>query len=539
MDKELLNSLDINKITKELRKDSLSIKNRLQSILYDSEFIQSLTHFKDVPIVPNERCGLWYVPTDNIADTSYFKSTDGHTNAWSFSYRRLNFHLLPLFNKAGSIAIVDSTRKGKLMPDALLKTIPIWCAVINNILFENYTDEMIIEELKLSEHDEKDQIADLKANKWLKTPRAMVSLNEHNEIAKRIPGFVQELKKLGLITKDILIEQLKTSKPVIPRWEYPTLTERRRDDSFYFGTEATSVSDPYYTIHCITASKKINKSGHSTVNRRTDLETTTKFTSWYYIQGAADDHELWATNKVCEGKFDPTVFWNLVANGSNEIIDKDTGFIYDWLSDDHLVERINQAYQLAKENKSQEKRITYSLDISEAKNKNHNTNIMFGKIDHNLDYTLFVESYPNIKTLVILSETFTISEKPETSADNDVKKLLIFQYQIESSKKGSKKLREIFPQLIPKLNDLQLKLKISNEKIMILCDSGKDLSTGLVLVILCENFDIDWKALNPDADNITHHVNKDTVKQQLNNLTTVRKVNPSRNTLQSVNTYLM
>lgn len=31
--------------------------------------------------------------------------------------------------------IVDSTRRGKAMPDALSKTIPIWCAVINRLLF--------------------------------------------------------------------------------------------------------------------------------------------------------------------------------------------------------------------------------------------------------------------------------------------------------------------------------------------------------------------------------------------------------------------
>lgn len=30
-----------------------------------------------------------------------------------------------------SLLIVDSTRSGKRMPDALSKTVPIWCAVIN------------------------------------------------------------------------------------------------------------------------------------------------------------------------------------------------------------------------------------------------------------------------------------------------------------------------------------------------------------------------------------------------------------------------
>ena len=30
-----------------------------------------------------------------------------------------------------SVILVDSTRRGKRMPDALSKTVPIWCAVIN------------------------------------------------------------------------------------------------------------------------------------------------------------------------------------------------------------------------------------------------------------------------------------------------------------------------------------------------------------------------------------------------------------------------
>ena len=35
----------------------------------------------------------------------------------------------------GRCIIVDSTRRGKSMPDALAKTVPIWCAVMNRLLF--------------------------------------------------------------------------------------------------------------------------------------------------------------------------------------------------------------------------------------------------------------------------------------------------------------------------------------------------------------------------------------------------------------------
>lgn len=36
---------------------------------------------------------------------------------------------------AARCIVVDSTRRGKAMPDALSKTIPVWCAVINRLLF--------------------------------------------------------------------------------------------------------------------------------------------------------------------------------------------------------------------------------------------------------------------------------------------------------------------------------------------------------------------------------------------------------------------
>lgn len=35
----------------------------------------------------------------------------------------------------GGAIVVDSTRRGKDFPDSLLKTIPIWCAVLNKVLF--------------------------------------------------------------------------------------------------------------------------------------------------------------------------------------------------------------------------------------------------------------------------------------------------------------------------------------------------------------------------------------------------------------------
>ena len=87
------------------------------------------------------RCGAWYTPPDRVAATSYFKSTDGHMHQWDFSLKRATLHLVDILQPPASsdgersaltgCILVDSTRRGKRYPDALAKTVPIWCAVLN------------------------------------------------------------------------------------------------------------------------------------------------------------------------------------------------------------------------------------------------------------------------------------------------------------------------------------------------------------------------------------------------------------------------
>ena len=55
------------------------------------------------------------------------------------------------------------------MPDALSKTVPIWCAVMNRLLFEELPD-----------------------SHRLQTPEDVVSASEHTQIEARIDGFVRD-----------------------------------------------------------------------------------------------------------------------------------------------------------------------------------------------------------------------------------------------------------------------------------------------------------------------------------------------------------
>lgn len=538
MDKLTLSHLDINSVTKELRKDSLSIKNRLQSIIYDALFVETTKDKFKLPLIPNERCGLWYLPPNEQKDTSYFKSTDGHTGQWSFSLRRLNFHLLPIISAYGGIAIIDSTRKGKLMPDALLKTIPIWCAVLNTILYEGDSDKDILDGLGLEKDstDAKFLLSLKNEHNWVSTPKYMVFASERNEISKLIDSFAKKVKKLGLVTKEKLMLHLDgKKKPLIPQWHYPGCKNNDEEivnnDSFFFDHRQESNTErTYFLVQCVTASKKTNVYGGSILTVRNNLTNgEIKLTSWYYIQGSADDHELWATKDICNGNLNSGFFWEHIFadNGkrNDDIIDNDTGYIYDWISENELVLRMNRTYEKYVKHRALLSNEDLDLDLSHVKTDSNDTGIIFGIIDRNMNYNSFITTYKNVSQLVILSELFSISNIPDNP------KVTILQYKVESSKKGSKKLREIFPTLIPQIN---LQNASKNNTIMILCDTGKDISAGLVLVLLCKHFDLDWAPLQ-----CCPKINKDLVKQQVGLLLNVRKVNPSRNTLQSVNTFIM
>lgn len=84
-----------------LRRSALSVTNRLQSIEADAAFAREVADHYDLPLVANERCGSWYILPDVKSGSAYFKSTDGHTGQWDFSFRRLNLQVLSLARKHG------------------------------------------------------------------------------------------------------------------------------------------------------------------------------------------------------------------------------------------------------------------------------------------------------------------------------------------------------------------------------------------------------------------------------------------------------
>ncbi|GME70686.1 unnamed protein product [[Candida] boidinii] len=301
MDAELLKDLkELNLITKEIKREDTSLKNRFQSIILDSKYVDSIgSLFPHYQIVPNERCGLWYVPLDNYTVTSYFKSTDGHINNWDFSTRRLNFHLLSLFKYKNShhdnngIIIVDSTRRGKKIPDAQSKTIPIWCSVINCMLYGT------------NEQGDDSYIDENASNKkyWLWLPKDTITKSEYLRILKEIPNFIYKVKELGIITESNIQEfKIKlNNKKLKPYWVYPGLKDIMNYKKLII--EDSTENDFNPVILCT-----------SSYQCQDGMDKRNGFT---YVQGAADDHELWSNG------LEPIDFWSNFENFKDKNLTED------------------------------------------------------------------------------------------------------------------------------------------------------------------------------------------------------------------------
>ncbi|KAL1868263.1 tRNA A64-2'-O-ribosylphosphate transferase [Diaporthe australafricana] len=281
-----INTNNINKILGDLKRSNLSITNRLRSIQEDADFVeeaaaalagglsvggagsdggdddQSSTKTRR-PLVANERCGSWYIRPGLKGASAYFKSTDGHTGQWKFSTRRLNLHLLPIIERCDGIIIVDSTRRGKRMPDSLSKTVPTWCCVLNRTLFPELT-----------------------ACHGLYVPPNVVSDSEKSQMLARVPGFVDSLKQLNL---DLASLRAQITKPIRPTWVTQETDLSKNHDDDDDDDSKGQIFESYRPVICCTSSRRITDgemSGHSG-----------------YVQGAGDDTENWALGLT------PPVFW--------------------------------------------------------------------------------------------------------------------------------------------------------------------------------------------------------------------------------------
>jgi tRNA A64-2'-O-ribosylphosphate transferase len=124
-------------------------------------------------------------------------------------------------------------------------------------------------------------------------------------------------------------------------------------------------------------------------------------------------------------------------------------------------------------------------------------------------------------------------EALQTTNPEYVKSKKYLHLPLQTGKLGSRDLRwQILrlPTFIESLN-------ITDSKILVCCPTGKDLSVGVALAILCLYANDDGKITNQATGKA---IDKTFIKQRLSWMTTTSPIlNPSRETLKSINAFLM
>ncbi|KAL1869707.1 hypothetical protein VTK73DRAFT_3011 [Phialemonium thermophilum] len=453
---------NFSKILSDLKRANLSITNRLRSIKEDSAFVADIATRYGLPLVANERCGSWYIDPKQKAASAYFKSTDGHMGQWQFSKRRLNLHLLDLIGRHNGCIIVDSTRRGKRMPDALSKTIPIWCCVLNRALFP-----------------------DLSECHKLHVPPNVVSDSEASQIESRVPALLVSFLELGL---DLASLRAKLQHPLRPIW-------RTQDDAFLDDIASTDLRagfDSFHPVVCCTSSRRV---------------AGAEMSEGGYIQGAGDDTENWAHGLTAP------LFWQhadtLLATPESDL----PGLISSLLA--------NNAAKIGQEPGSEGGGLASVNPL--------NARLSVGTLAVKRDAL-----GPHICLVRIVPAS--------TDQNSWIKSASELEIGIGKHKLASRNLRRTLPFIC----DFVARFLASHDedaaeqgKLVVTCESGRDLSVGVALALDCWCF-ADDGTLRPKGDGTAVVFSKTTIRVRLSRImTAMPEANPSRTTLQSVNSFLM
>ena len=494
---ETVGSQSLYRSMRDLRRATLSIPNRLRSILRDADFVQHVVTEQSpegskLPLIANERCGSWYIPPDRKAGSAYFKSTDGHFGQWDFSLRRLNLQVLSIVGKYGGAVIVDSTRRGKSMPDAFAKTVPIWAVVMNIVLFPDVP----------------------KSHTFQRPPEPYgLGDSEVSQIEKRLDGFVKALKSLNL---DLQGLRQELEMPMKLSWRVNDLATSSRD----LGNDSRSEAclENYHRVILCSASRRV---------------LGAEMSEAAYIQGAGDDSEGWSRGLT------PTLFWQhkdaLLNTPESEL----ENLIQVLIADARKDRKGTVAVRIAP---------TSNLYIAKA------------SIDD-----LVVPTSPTFGA----NATPTEDQWGNRPGHKAVKK---FDMVISCSKSGvshpgggaidlacrTGKLgsRDLRDKLGPVQEFAKLGLKRDpTASILITCETGRDLCVGVALILLCLFYDDEGNVmLRPDprtfskVDSNGDHVwssvietmDKSFIRRRLAWIVSSHSdANPSRTTLQSINSFLI
>ncbi|PYH77036.1 tRNA a64-2'-o-ribosylphosphate transferase [Aspergillus uvarum CBS 121591] len=445
-----------------LRRSALTVTNRLTSIATDAQFVAEVRDHYGLPLIANERCGSWYIAPRDKTGSVYFKSTDGHTGVWDFSSRRLNLQVLGVAGHYGGCIIVDSTRRGKLMPDALSKTIPIWTAVLNRALFPDAT-----------------------AYHPVQFPPNFLPASEESQIERRIDGFVKDLTDLNLSLPSL---RTQLSRPIRLAWA---------NRAYFHPTTLTTSPDGEFNLFVLcSASKRVHGA---------------EVSAGGYIQGAGDDSESWALGLT------PPLFWA----HKEELLRRNEEDIPALIAE--LLAREKQGGAAG-----EGERPEGGAEGSKAVRIVPSRNLYLGRAG----------DFANPKAGVGFDLVVDCNAKPAESATADEETQATQTMRLDlgcgPAKLGSRDLRKNLDRVREFVRETLS--RNPEASVLVVCESGRDLSVGALLAILCLFYDEEGNFTPTERKSI----GKQFIRQRLAWITLCQPdANPSRSTLQSVNAFLM
>lgn len=215
-----------------------------------------------------------------------------------------------------------------------------------------------------------------------------------------------------------------------------------------------------------------------------------------YIQGAGDDTENWAHG------LEPLVFW---AN-TTELLNA---------AEAELPDLIQRLMEQSKAGDSQELKL---IELTPT--------IFAGTLDQVPD-AKDDEKDGDVCHIILTQAT--------TDRETWIKSRVRMEVGAGKHKTASRNIRTALPDIC-QFADKFIRSKES-DKITVYCQSGKELSIGTCLAISCFSYDDEGK-LRPEKSEVAF--NKNLIKSRLARfMTTYPAANPSRATLQSVNSFLM
>lgn len=328
------------------------------------------------------------------------------------------------------------------MPDALSKTVPIWCAVINSLLLG---DNRVF------------------------LPEEVIGPSETAQIQKRLVGWVKDVESLDL---DLHSLRSKITKPLRPLWITPDK----------FKQQESTYNEAHFSVVCCTVSHR---------NRGSEASDDG------YVQGAADDSESWALGIT------PSMLWEhkeTLLNASKDDVPV-------------LVQTLKSTKPADVECRATLVRPTETIFIG----------------------TLEAINSPSFDGIIICNDH---TDTEASSGSEAAKPNKILELACGKSKLGSRALRNQL-QHVPAFIE-QLSSKIKSPKLMFACSTGKDLSAGVALAVLCMYFNEDNLFQIDFSKTRTTPLNKELIRRRLIWITTSGpNINPSRATLQAVNGFLI